>query len=115
MVERSWLRDLVIITAAALILRTIAAVVVPWTPYLDSSYYTLVAERLATGHGFTVPAIWAFLDVGAQIPANPTLPIPSNAHWPPLGPLLSAGGMILLGPTWTAGQVPQVLISALIP
>ena len=55
MAERSWLRDLFWIAAATLVLRGIAAILVPWTPYLDSSYYTLVAERLATGDGFTVP------------------------------------------------------------
>lgn len=113
--DRVTLRDLFWITAAALVLRGLAAVIVPWVPYLDASYYTLVAERVATGAGFTVPAIWAYLDVGAQIPPNPGLPIPSNAHWPPLGPLLGAAGMALFGPSWQAGQVPMVLVSALIP
>ena len=115
MADRAFWRDLALITAAALALRGIAAALVPWTPYLDSSYYTLVAERVAAGDGFTVPVIWAFLDLGAQLPDNPMLPIPSNAHWPPLGPLLSAAGMWVFGPTWQAGQVPQVLVSALIP
>lgn len=108
-------RDVLVLTAVALLCRSAAALVVPWAPYLDSSYYALVAERLATGHGFTVPAIWSFLDVGGQLPADPTLPIPSNAHWPPLGPLVSAGAMALFGPTWQAGQIPMVLLSAAIP
>ncbi len=115
MADRTVLKDLLIIAFAALVLRALAAVVVPWSPYLDSTYYTLVAERLASGDGFTVPVIWAYLDVGATIPADAHLPIPSNAHWPPLGPLLSAAGMALFGPTWLAGQAPQVLVSALIP
>lgn len=115
MTDRTFWRDVLLLTAVALVCRAVAALVVPWTPYLDSSYYTLVAERLATGHGFTVPAIWSFLDVGGQLPADPTLPIPSNAHWPPLGPLISAGGMVLFGPTWQAGQIPMVLVSATIP
>lgn len=114
MTREAW-RDIAWITAAALVLRTIGALVVPWVPYLDASYYTLVAERLATGHGFTVPVIWAFLDVGGTLPADPTLPIPSNAHWPPLGSIVAAGAMVLFGPTWQAGQVPMVLVSALIP
>ena len=29
-------------------------------------------------------SIWIFPEVGGTIPANPTLPIPSNAHWMPL-------------------------------
>lgn len=108
-------RDLLIVAAAALVLRAVAALLVPWAPYLDSSYYTVVAENLATGNGFNVPVIWAYLDVGAEIPANASLPIPSNAHWPPLGPLVAAAGMAILGPTWDAGQIPMVLVSTAIP
>ena len=108
-------RDLLWIVAAALVLRGIAALLVPWAPYLDASHYTVVAENLASGNGFNVPVIWAYLDVGSQIPADPTLPIPSNAHWPPLGPLVAAAGMVVLGPTWSAGQVPIVLVSAAVP
>lgn len=108
-------RDLMVVVTAALILRGIAALLVPWAPYLDASYYTVVAENLATGNGFNVPVIWAYLDVGAQIPLDPVLPIPSNAHWPPLGPLVAAAGMVVFGPTWDAGEVPMVLISAAVP
>ena len=115
MVDRTFWRDLAIITAAALVLRAVGALVVPWVPYLDASYYTLVAERLATGHGFTVPVIWAFLDVGGTLPQDPGLPIPSNAHWPPLGSIAAAASMAVFGPTWQAGQIPMTIISALIP
>jgi 4-amino-4-deoxy-L-arabinose transferase-like glycosyltransferase len=108
-------RDLLFILIAALAMRALAAIVVPWSPYLDSTYYTVVAERLATGDGFTVPVIWAYLDVGATIPPDAHLPVPSNAHWPPLGPLFSAAAMAVLGPSWHAGQVPHVIVSALIP
>ena len=108
-------RDLLVLFLAALSLRTVGALVVPWAPYLDGSYYTVVAENLASGNGFNVPVIWAYLDVGAQLPAEPSLPIPSNAHWPPLGPLVAAAGMVLFGPTWDAGQVPMIFISAVIP
>lgn len=108
-------RDLAVLFAAALLLRGIAAILVPWPPYLDASYYTVVAENLAAGNGFNVPVIWAYLDVGSQIPPDAALPIPSNAHWPPLGPIVAAAGMALFGTTWTAGQVPMVLIAALLP
>ena len=108
-------RDVAIVAAAALLLRGVAALMVPWAPYLDASYYTVVAENLANGNGFNIPVIWAYLDVGATIPAEATLPIPSNAHWPPLGPLVAAAGMSLLGPTWDAGQLPMVLVSAAVP
>jgi 4-amino-4-deoxy-L-arabinose transferase-like glycosyltransferase len=109
------LRDVIVVAAVALILRGIAALLVPWAPYLDGSYYTVVAQNLAEGNGFNVPVIWAYLDVGAQIPPDPALPIPSNAHWPPLGPIVAAAGMLLFGPTWDAGEIPMVVISAAIP
>ena len=108
-------RDLAILFAGALVLRAIAAALVPWPPYLDASYYTVVAENLAAGNGFNVPVIWAYLEVGSQVPPNAVLPIPSNAHWPPLGPIVAAAGMLLIGPGWTAGQVPMVLLAALLP
>lgn len=108
-------RDIALITAGALVLRAVAALLVPWAPYLDASYYTVVAENLATGNGFNISVIWAYLDVGGTIPPDPSLPIPSNAHWPPLGPLVAAAGMLVLGPTWDAGQLPMVLVSSAVP
>ena len=108
-------RDIAILFAAALVLRGVAALLVPWAPYLDASYYTAVAQNLASGNGFSVPVIWAYLEVGSQIPPDASLPIPSNAHWPPLGPLVAAGGMVLFGTSWTAGQVPMVLVAATLP
>jgi len=114
-VNTSIKRDLLVLFAAALLLRGIGALLVPWPPYLDASYYTVVAENLARGNGFNIPVIWAYLDVGSRIPPDAVLPIPSNAHWPPLGSLVAAGGMALFGATWSAGQVPMVLIAALLP
>lgn len=108
-------RDIAILFGAALLLRGLAALLVPWAPYLDASYYTVVAQNLASGNGFSVPVIWAYLEVGSQIPPDASLPIPSNAHWPPLGPLVAAGGMVLFGTSWTAGQVPMVLVAATLP
>ena len=113
--RRSHLRDATILFGAALVLRAVAAALVPWPPYLDASYYTVVAQSLATGEGFTVPVIWAYLEVGSQIPPDAALPIPSNAHWPPLGSIVAAAGMAALGPTWSAGQLPMVLVAALLP
>src|SRR3712207_4957560 len=100
---------------AALALRGLAAWLVPFAPYLDASSYTVVAQYLAAGNGFNVPVIWSYLDVGAQTPSDPSLPIPSNGHWPPLGPLVAAAGMVAFGPTWSAGTVPMVLVAAALP
>jgi 4-amino-4-deoxy-L-arabinose transferase-like glycosyltransferase len=110
----TYLRDLAVLTLLALVARVVAAAVVNYAPYTDPSYYTLVARELATGHGFTVPVIWSFLEVGSRIPNPATLPVASNGHWMPLTSIVAAGSMWLFGPTWRAGQVPMVILSALL-
>lgn len=105
-------RDIVVLSVVALLARAIAALLVPYAPYTDPAYYTLVAERLADGHGFTVPVLWSFLEVGGQLPENGSLPVPSNGHWMPLTSIVSAAFMSVLGSSWRAGQVPMVLLSA---
>ena len=108
------LRDLITLTVAAFIVRTVAAWLVPFPPHVDSAYYTMVAEQLATGHGFTAPALWSFLEVGGRLPSEPSLPVPSNGHWMPMTAIVSAGSMSLFGADWRAGQVPMVLLSVLL-
>ena len=49
----------------------------------------------------------------ALIPADPTLPIPSNAHWMPLASLVQLPFMAVLGPTAWASALPFALIGAL--
>ena len=116
MSTRPIVRDLLVLTVLALALRSLAALLVPWPPYTDAAYYDMVAQQLATGHGFTAPVIWSFLEIGSRIPADPSLPVPSNGHWMPLTSVVAAGGMALFGPGWRAGQVPMVLLStALVP
>src|SRR5438067_301485 len=112
--SRARLVDLAVLTLLALIARVVAAAVVDYAPYTDPAYYTLVAERLATGHGFTVPVIWSFLEVGSRIPNPAVLPVPSNGHWMPLTSVVAGAFMAILGPTWRAGQVPIVLLSTLL-
>ena len=106
--------DLVALTALALAARTLAALIVPQAPYTDPAYYTLVAEQLAAGHGFSVPVIWSFLEVGSRIPDPSVLPVASNGHWMPLTSIVAAGSMLLGGIGWRAGQVPMVLLSTLL-
>ena len=60
----------------------------PDPAYPDSFYYVDVARALAAGHGFNVDFVWIFAEVGGTIPADPTLPIPSNAHWMPLASIV---------------------------
>jgi 4-amino-4-deoxy-L-arabinose transferase-like glycosyltransferase len=106
------LRDLLAITVLALVARGVAALLVWWPPYTDPAYYSLVAQRLADGHGFTVPVLWSFLEVGSRIPDPAVLPVASNGHWMPLTSIVAAGSMALFGSSWQAGQVPMVLLSA---
>ena len=110
--NRQLARDLVVVSVLALVARVAAAALVDYAPYTDPAYYTLVAERLITGHGFTVPVIWSFLEVGAHLPDPAVLPVPSNGHWMPLTSIVAAGFMAILGDSWRAGQVPMVILSA---
>jgi 4-amino-4-deoxy-L-arabinose transferase-like glycosyltransferase len=108
--------DLLLLTAAALVARIAAAFAIDYSPYTDPAYYAMVAEQLATGHGFSAPVVWSFLEVGGRLPADPTLPVPSNGHWMPLTSIVAAAGMALLGPDLRAGQLPIIVLgAALVP
>lgn len=110
--DRLSVRDLLWLGALGLLVRLAAAWPVDYAPYTDPAYYTLVAERLASGQGFSVPVIWSFLEVGSRLPDPAVLPVPSNGHWMPLTSILAAGPMALLGPSYRAGQLPSILLSA---
>lgn len=108
-------RDLVLLFAVALVMRTAAAALIGYPPYTDPAYYFMVGQQLADGHGFTAPALWSFLEVGGHLPANPVLPVPSNGHWMPLTEMVAAAGIAVFGPllgAWHGAQVPFVLLSA---
>jgi 4-amino-4-deoxy-L-arabinose transferase-like glycosyltransferase len=112
-------RDLLLLFVLALATHVVAALLVDYPPYGDPAYYQLVGEQLAAGHGFSVPVLWSFLEVGGHLPANPILPVPSNGHWMPLTSIVAAGSIAVcgdwLGP-WRAGQLPMILIgAALVP
>lgn len=108
-------RDLLALGALALIARAIAVAVLPWPPFTDPAYYSLIAQRLAEGHGFTTPVLYSFIEVGSRIPDLPTLPVPSNAHWMPLTSIVAAASMAVFGSTYVAGTVPLIVLSALLP
>ena len=107
-------RDLGVLTALALVVRAVAAWLVPFPPHVDAAYYTMVAEQLATGNGFTAPALWSFLEVGGRLPVDTQLPVPSNGHWMPMPAVVAGSFMALLGPEWRVGQVAMVLLSTLL-
>ena len=97
----------------ALIARLLVIGHFPDPAYPDSYYYVDVARNLAAGHGFNVDFVWIFAEIGGRIPANPILPIPSNAHWMPLASIVQVPFIALLGPTAIASALPFALIGAL--
>lgn len=98
--------------ALALIVRLALIALFPDPAYPDSFYYVDVARALARGDGLTVDFIWIFAEVGGTLPANPTLPIPSNAHWMPLASFVQVPFIWLLGPTAVASALPFALAGA---
>ena len=98
--------------ALALAVRLACMVAFPDPAYADSSYYVEVARSLAAGQGLSVDFVWIFAEVGGTIPADPVLPVPSNAHWLPLASFIQAPFIALFGPTPYASALPLVLIGA---
>ena len=82
------MRTVLVLYAFALLVRLVLIALYPDPAYVDSYYYVNVARALQAGHGFNIDFIWTFVDMGGQLPANPVLPIPSNAHWMPLASLV---------------------------
>ena len=86
---------------------------VPYPAYPDSAYYVDVARNLQAGQGFNVDFIWIFAEVGAKIPADPILPIPSNAHWMPLASIVQVPFLSIFGDVAWASALPFALLGAL--
>ena len=107
-------RDMIILGVVALVARAAATVVVDWPPFTDPAYYSMIAQRLAEGQGFTTPVLWSFIEVGSVIPDPAVLPVPSNAHWMPLTSIVAAASMAVFGPSYVAGTVPLIVLSALL-
>jgi Dolichyl-phosphate-mannose-protein mannosyltransferase len=103
----------IVLYAVALVVRLVLVWHFPDPAYPDSFYYVDVARALHSGQGFSVDFIWIFPEVGGTIPADPTLPIPSNAHWMPLASIVQLPFMAVLGQTALAAALPFALIGAL--
>lgn len=97
----------------ALVARGVSAAFFGEPAYPDSFYYVNVAREFAAGNGFSVDYIWNFVDVGGRLPAHPSLPIPSNAHWMPLAVLVQVPFIWLLGPSALASALPFWILGAL--
>ncbi len=97
----------------ALAVRIVTGLGYPDPAYPDSLYYANVARELAARQLFQVDYIWSFVEVGGRIPADPVLPIPSNAHWMPLAAVIQVPFIWLFGTDPLVQGVPFWLISAL--
>lgn len=104
---------LLVLFAVALAARVLVGALFADPAYPDSYYYVNVARELAAGNGFQVGYIWNFVDVGGRVPETATLPIPSNAHWMPLGALVQVPFIWALGPTALASAMPFWIVGAL--
>ncbi|TMD30728.1 MAG: glycosyltransferase family 39 protein [Chloroflexi bacterium] len=106
------MRTPVTLFAFALVVRAVLVALYPDPAYPDSFYYVDVARALHAGQGFNVDFIWAFVETGGQLPADPHLPIPSNAHWLPLASIIQLPFLAVFGTSPVAGMIPFVIIGA---
>jgi hypothetical protein len=106
-------RTPLLLYALALGVRLLLIAHFPDPAYPDSFYYADVARSLTDGRGFNVDFVWIFAEVGGRLPADPTLPIPSNAHWMPLASLVQVPFLALFGGAPWAGALPFALVGAL--
>ena len=100
---------LLVIFVASLAVRLLAALPMRQPGFMDAHYYYVGALNLIEGRGFNDPYIWNYLDDPAGVPH------PSHLYWMPLPSLVAWTGMTLLGPSYRAGQVGFILLSALLP
>lgn len=107
------MRTPLLLYGLAFVVRAVLMVQYPDPGYPDSFYYVDVARALAAGQGLNVDFVWIFAEVGGRLPANPVLPIPSNAHWLPLASFIQAPFVAVLGPTAIASALPMVMIGSL--
>ncbi len=106
-------RIAILLYGVAVAVRLVLVAAFPDPAYPDSFYYVDVARAMARGDGLSVDFIWIFADVGGRIPAEPLLPIPSNAHWMPLASLVQVPFIWLLGPTAWASALPFAILGAI--
>ena len=84
----------------------------PDPAYPDSFYYVDVARSLTAGNGLSVDFLWIFAEVGGTLPANPVLPIASNAHWMPLASLVQVPFLAVFGNVSWASALPFAFLGA---
>jgi len=102
-------RDLAALLLLSLAVRLAVAAWVAQPGYMDAYYYTVGAQNLAAGRGFSEPFLWNYMD-------DPDgLPHPGFLYWMPLPALLAAPFAALSPTSFLALQLPFVILSASLP
>ena len=106
------MRTPLLLYALAFLVRIVLIWHFPDPAYPDSFYYVDVARSLAAGNGLNVDFVWIFAEVGGVIPADPVLPIASNAHWMPLASLVQVPFLAVFGNVSWASALPFALVGS---
>jgi hypothetical protein len=78
--------------------------------YMDAEYYFAGGQQLATGHGFSEPFLWNYLDDPAGVPH------PSHAYWMPLASILAAASMLVSGAAgFSTARIGFLILAGFIP
>jgi 4-amino-4-deoxy-L-arabinose transferase-like glycosyltransferase len=106
-------RPYLILFAGSLVFRLLLGFFFSQPGYTDAYYYSNVAEALWQGRGFREDYIWNYL--GRPLPAD-LLNNPSSTYWMPLTSILIYLAYLLTGgPSFLASQIPNILLSSLLP
>jgi hypothetical protein len=109
MTRREALLSVALVFAVALVVRAATAMLIVFPKPEDTAYYVGVARNLLEGRGLVSDAIWSFHTEPL------TFPKAAFEVWLPLPTWLAAGSMAIFGMSFTAAQVPFVIIGALVP
>ena len=93
--------------AVALVARLALGLLFRQPGYTDAYYYSDLAAALHDGRGFTDDFIWNYLTPSTHAIGNP-----GGTYWFPLTAIIMWLGQSVLGATFFASQLPNMLISA---
>ena len=110
---KSAYRPYLILFAGSLVFRLLLGFFFSQPGYTDAYYYSNVAEALWQGRGFHEDYIWNYLS--RPLPGS-LLNNPSSTYWMPLTSILIYLAYLLTGgPSFFASQIPNILLSSLLP
>lgn len=93
---------------AALLVRIVLALQLPFPQLDDPAGYIQLARNIASGRGLVSDVLWSYWV------SFPAVTHPSNEFWLPLASWLMAGSIRVLGDTLFAAQLPGILAGSLL-